>query len=80
MDNDLLNQFVNESCEHLATIEADLLTIEEGGKPRADVAQGEIDWQGEVNRVVGVPLGEKVCSKSVAPAAKRSMCGVVWRA
>ncbi|MCC8992709.1 MAG: chemotaxis protein CheW [Candidatus Contendobacter sp.] len=31
MDNDLLNQFVNESCEHLATIEADLLTIEEGG-------------------------------------------------
>jgi two-component system chemotaxis sensor kinase CheA len=31
VDNDLLNQFVNESREHLATIEADLLTIEEGG-------------------------------------------------
>jgi len=41
------------------------LTIEEGGKPRADVAQGEIDWQGEVNRVVGVPLGEKVCFKTI---------------
>ncbi|MBK8045806.1 MAG: hypothetical protein IPK16_00910 [Anaerolineales bacterium] len=41
------------------------VTIEEGGKPRADVSQGEIDWQGEVNRVVGVPLGEKVCFKTV---------------
>ncbi len=28
------------------------LTIEEGGKPRADIAQGEVDWQGEMNRVV----------------------------
>ena len=33
------------------------LTIEEGGKPRADVAQGEIDWEGEMNRIVSVPLG-----------------------
>jgi hypothetical protein len=41
------------------------LTIEEGGKPRADVAQGEIDWQGEVNRVVGVPLGQKLCFSAV---------------
>lgn len=41
------------------------LTIEEGGKPRADVAQGEIDWQGEMNRVVGVPLGEKLCFEAV---------------
>lgn len=41
------------------------LTIEEGGIPRADVAQGEIDWQGEMNRVLGVPLGGKVCFKAV---------------
>ena len=27
------------------------LTISEGGKPRADIAGGEIDWQGEMNRV-----------------------------
>ena len=33
------------------------LTISEGGKPRADVAGGEIDWQGEMNRVGGVPAG-----------------------
>ncbi len=37
------------------------ITIEEGGKPRADIAQGEIDWEGEVNRVVSVPLGEEFC-------------------
>ncbi len=37
------------------------LTIEGGGKPRADVAQGEIDWHGEVNRVVSIPLGKKLC-------------------
>ena len=41
------------------------LTLEEGGKPRADVAQGEIDWQGEMNRVVSVPLGEKFCFSAV---------------
>ena len=41
------------------------LTIEEGGKPRADVAQGEIDWQGEMNRVASVPLGEKLCFEAV---------------
>jgi hypothetical protein len=37
------------------------LTIEEGGKPRADIAQGEINWQGELNRVVGVALGQDLC-------------------
>ncbi len=37
------------------------LTIKEGGKPRAEVAGGEIDWQGEMNRVVGVPLGGSLC-------------------
>ena len=37
------------------------LTIKEGGKPRADVAGGEIDWQGEMNRVVSVPLGQSLC-------------------
>ena len=31
MDDDLLKEFVNESREHLATIETDLLAIEEGG-------------------------------------------------
>ncbi|NJN83744.1 MAG: hypothetical protein HC802_16695, partial [Caldilineaceae bacterium] len=41
------------------------LTIEEGGKPRADVAQGEIDWAGEVNRVIGVALDQKVCFKAI---------------
>ncbi len=41
------------------------LTIEEGGKPRADVAKGEIDWEGEMNRVVSVPLGEKLCFRTV---------------
>jgi hypothetical protein len=37
------------------------LTIEDGGKPRADILQGEIDWQDEVNRVVSVPLGGTLC-------------------
>lgn len=37
------------------------LTIEDGGKPRADILQSEIDWQGEVNRVVSVPLGGALC-------------------
>jgi hypothetical protein len=37
------------------------LTIEDGGKPRADILQGEIDWSGEVNRVVSVPLGGTLC-------------------
>lgn len=37
------------------------LKIEEGGKPRAEVAGGEIDWQGEMNRVVSVPLGQSLC-------------------
>ena len=41
------------------------LTIAEGGKPRADVAQGEIDWQGEMNRVVSVPLGDTLCFTAV---------------
>ncbi len=37
------------------------LTIKEGGKPRAEVAGGEIDWQGDMNRVVSVPLGQSLC-------------------
>lgn len=41
------------------------LRIEEGGKPRADVAGGEIDWQGEANRVVFVPLDGKLCFEAV---------------
>ena len=31
MDDDILKEFINESREHLSTIEADLLAIEEGG-------------------------------------------------
>ena len=41
------------------------LTIEEGGKPRADIAQGEIAWKGEMNRVVSVPLGETLCFQAI---------------
>lgn len=37
------------------------LTIEDGGKPRADILQGEIDWQGELNRLVSVPLSGTLC-------------------
>jgi hypothetical protein len=37
------------------------LTITEGGKPRAGVAEGEIDWVGEMERTVSVPLGGTLC-------------------
>lgn len=37
------------------------LTILEGGKPRADIVQGEIDWQNELNRVVSTNLGDTWC-------------------
>lgn len=37
------------------------LTIADGGKPRADILQGEIDWKDEANRVVSVPLGGTLC-------------------
>ena len=37
------------------------LTLEEGGKPRADVVGGEIDWLDESNRVVMRALGDKLC-------------------
>ncbi len=30
------------------------LTIREGGKPRAEIAQGEIEWQGEMGRIVTI--------------------------
>ena len=35
------------------------LTITEGGIPRADVAGGEIDWQGEMNRIVLALIGRQ---------------------
>lgn len=41
------------------------LNIREGGKPRADVAGGEIDWMGEMGRVVVLPLGGKLCFSTV---------------
>jgi hypothetical protein len=37
------------------------LTINEGGKPRANIVGGEIDWQGETSRVVAVLLGNTFC-------------------
>jgi hypothetical protein len=37
------------------------LTIREGGKPRADVAGGQINWQGEQQRQVLLPLGQTLC-------------------
>lgn len=40
------------------------LTIEEGGKPRADVVGGEIDWTGENGRIVLRTLGDKLCFKA----------------
>lgn len=40
------------------------LTIEEGGKPRADVVAAEIDWEDENNRVVLRALGETLCFKT----------------
>lgn len=40
------------------------LTIEEGGKPRADVVGGEIEWQGESGRVVLLTLGDRLCFKA----------------
>lgn len=41
------------------------LTIAEGGKPRADIAQGEIDWQNANGRTVSLLLGEKLCFSAV---------------
>ena len=41
------------------------LTIEMGGRPRADVVQGEIEWVGETNRVVSVPIGRKLCFSAI---------------
>lgn len=40
------------------------LTISEGGKPRAEVAQGEIFWEGEMGRIVTMMLNDKLCFKT----------------
>ena len=40
------------------------LTISEGGKPRAEVAKGEIQWEGEMSRSVSLMLSEKLCFKT----------------
>lgn len=37
------------------------LTIQEGGKPRADVKGGEIDWENEMSRVITIAMGEQIC-------------------
>ncbi|MBM4456400.1 MAG: hypothetical protein FJ011_01335 [Chloroflexi bacterium] len=37
------------------------LTIVEGGKPRAEVAGGEIAWRGAMNRELSVALGQSFC-------------------
>ncbi len=41
------------------------LAIREGGKPRAEVVAGEINWAGDVNRTVGVPLGQTMCFTAI---------------
>ncbi len=48
-----------------AVVVTQTLTIEEGGKPRADIAQGEVDWVGDTNRTVSVPLGQTLCFTAV---------------
>jgi hypothetical protein len=40
------------------------LTILEGGKPRAEVAQGEILWEGEMGRVVTMMVNDKLCFRT----------------
>ncbi len=42
MDDDLLKEFINESREHLADIEADILTIEEGGADIDDLLVNKV--------------------------------------
>jgi hypothetical protein len=37
------------------------LTITEGGKPRAEIVQGQIFWEGEMGRTVTMMLNEKLC-------------------
>jgi len=54
LDDELLKEFINESREHLNTIEADLPAIEEGG--------ASIDVE-LVNKVFGRPIPSR------APAA-----------
>ena len=44
MDDELLNEFINESREHLATIETDLLTIEESGVNVAEDLVNNVFW------------------------------------
>ena len=41
------------------------LTISEGGRPLAEIAGGSIDWQGEMNGKVGVPVGRRLCLTAV---------------
>ena len=43
------------------TMVSTTLTITEGGKPRAEIAGGVINWRGEMNQVVSVPLGQTLC-------------------
>jgi len=41
------------------------LTISAGGRPLAEIAGGSIDWQGEMNGKVGVPVGRRLCFTAV---------------
>jgi len=41
------------------------LKIQDSGKPRAEIVQGEISWGNEVGRSVSVPLGEALCFSSI---------------
>lgn len=41
------------------------LIIEAGGRPEAEIAGNSIDWDGEMNRNVVVPVGESFCFTTV---------------
>jgi hypothetical protein len=43
------------------TMVSTTLTITEGGKPRAEIAGGVINWRDEMDQVVSVPLGQTLC-------------------
>lgn len=57
LDDELLGEFINESREHLTTIEADLLAIEERG--------ANIDAE-LVNTVFGHPIPSRAPADSSA--------------
>lgn len=41
------------------------LVIQDSGKPRAEIVQGEINWGNEIGRSVNIPLGGSLCFSSI---------------